>query len=63
MCGNTRAGGFAAFFFSFVATAMAETKALFLTGGQSNTDGRLYAKKLPPHIVAFLSEKFCIDVE
>ena len=24
---------------------------------------RLRAKKLPPHIVAFLSEKFCIDVE
>ena len=29
---------------------MAATKALFLTGGQSNTDGRLYAETLPAYL-------------
>lgn len=31
-------------------TSMAATKALFLTGGQSNTDGRLYANTLPSYL-------------
>lgn len=30
--------------------SMAATKALFLTGGQSNTDGRLYASTLPSYL-------------
>ena len=30
--------------------ASAETKSLFLTGGQSNTDGRLYAATLPDYL-------------
>ncbi|MBR4898471.1 MAG: hypothetical protein IKZ48_06775 [Prevotella sp.] len=33
-----------------VTTASAGTKALFLTGGQSNTDGRLYATTLPAYL-------------
>lgn len=33
-----------------VTTATAATKALFLTGGQSNTDGRLYAATLPSYL-------------
>lgn len=33
-----------------IATATAATKALFLTGGQSNTDGRLYAATLPSYL-------------
>lgn len=32
------------------AEASAETKSLFLTGGQSNTDGRLYAATLPGYL-------------
>lgn len=31
-------------------TAMAATKAMFITGGQSNTDGRLYAATLPTYL-------------
>ena len=33
-----------------ITTATAATKALFLTGGQSNTDGRLYAETLPSYL-------------
>ena len=33
-----------------VATASAATKVLFLTGGQSNTDGRLYSSTLPTYL-------------
>lgn len=33
-----------------VATTMADKKAVFLTGGQSNTDGRLYAATLPTYL-------------
>lgn len=33
-----------------VATTMADKKAVFLTGGQSNTDGRLNAETLPSYL-------------
>lgn len=33
-----------------VSTGQAATKALFLTGGQSNTDGRLYSTTLPTYL-------------
>ena len=33
-----------------VTTMSAATKAVFLTGGQSNTDGRLYGSTLPDYL-------------
>lgn len=39
-------------------TAAAATKAVFLTGGQSNTDGRLYANTLPSYLQT--ANNFCL---
>lgn len=39
-------------------TGMAATKALFLTGGQSNTEGRLYAATLPDYLQA--ANSYCL---
>ena len=41
-----------------VATASAATKALFLTGGQSNTDGRLAASTLPSYLQS--ANNYCL---
>jgi len=40
------------------ATASVATKALFLTGGQSNTDGRLYAETLPSYLQS--ANSYCL---
>lgn len=39
-------------------TAIAATKAVFLTGGQSNTDGRLYATTLPAYLQS--ANSYCL---
>ena len=39
-------------------TAAAATKAVFLTGGQSNSDGRLYAETLPSYLQT--ANNFCL---
>ena len=48
----------AAMLLGIAVTGMAATKALFLTGGQSNTDGRLEAASLPSYLQS--ANSYCL---